>query len=182
MGVLIQAVVINIGLYFFIVELNQCMTYFDTLKNNIAQNFASTPLVNSLLLNILFFEKKDVKFKNLNFKKTGIDLEDFKEYKDYKDLDFNLAPSNNIANTNITTDIKTLTNLIHKNNSHNDNPTNPSNTNTYLKPKLFNYTKILKPDTLYISDLYSDNIIYEFVLNVYYPILFICFIILIKVI
>lgn len=50
------------------------------------------------------------------------------------------------------------------------------------KPTFYNFTKILKPGKLYISDIYSENIIYEFILNIYFPIFFVSFILLLKVI
>ena len=136
LGSLIQALVVNIAIYFIIKELNQCLIYFETLKNNLTENIESTPLINSLILKMLFSDKRKLQY--------------FRE-------------DNTIGINILNTTIKNIT------------------SNLANKPKYFNYTKILKPGKVFVSDLYSVNIIYEIILNLYYPIGFLCFLILLKV-
>lgn len=141
-GVLIQTLLIVVGIYFSIMELNQCLMYFDVVKNNLRESYDSSKFINSLILKILFFDK--ITLSNMNkdlipFKQRPFDLND-------------LIGNNSIKNTTLN----------------------------YLKKKKYNFTKFLKPYTIYESDLYSENIIYEFVLNIFYPILFLCFLSLVK--
>ena len=168
MGVLIQAVIVNIGLYFIIMELNQCMIYFDTIKNNLTENFGSTPLINSIILKLLFFDKKNINITNSLTNSKVINL------ARKGDIDINSTPFFNFTGLHLTQEKLEIAN----NQEH-----VPITTEELLikKAPTFNFTKILRPGNLYVSDLYSENIIYEFVLNIYYPILFVCFIVLIKV-
>jgi len=113
------------------------LVYFDTIKNNLIKNFNSTPLVKSLLLTLMFYDKTP--------KQDLIYTYDFDFFENKSLVSFQPFKS-------------------------------------FLKPlQKFHFTKILKPGKVYESDLYSSNIIYEFVLNIYFPILFISFVSLFKV-